>query len=77
MANSIPESAKILDKPPDSSFTISSGEKKMSFRDIMLTNSQPTPVRNEDDFLAEGLAHVNPSLVEDGVPRTNDLDPKA
>ncbi|KAF1870704.1 hypothetical protein Lal_00026322, partial [Lupinus albus] len=58
MANAIPESAKLPDNPPDNSFTISSGEKKMSFRDIMLADSQPAPVWEEVDFLAEGLARV-------------------
>ncbi|OIW03211.1 hypothetical protein TanjilG_21843 [Lupinus angustifolius] len=58
MASTLTNKTKPPDKPPDKGDNFTPADMKMSFRDKMLADSQPTPVRKEIDFLAEGLASV-------------------
>ncbi|CAL0320887.1 unnamed protein product [Lupinus luteus] len=55
------------DKPPDKDSTIPLEGSKISFRDKVLADRHPVTVREDKDFLAEGLARVE--LI--GVPDTS------
>ncbi|CAL0306086.1 unnamed protein product [Lupinus luteus] len=58
------------DKPPDNGNVVPSDGIKVSFLDKMLADRQPAPVREDIDFLAEGLA-INTADLPESV--SNDL----
>ncbi|CAL0299767.1 unnamed protein product [Lupinus luteus] len=59
MAQSIPVHSKPPDKPPDQGDFRPHVVMKMSFRDKMLADSQPMPVRKEIDFVREGGSNAD------------------